>query len=67
MCLITDTLIRMNSDRSMERCTGSTPAQRKTTLKWDENVELTALDMVRIVDRMTHPDLQGCDLNPNEN
>ena len=57
----------MNSDRSMERCTGSTPAQRKTTLKWDENVELTALDMVRIVDRMTHPDLQGCDLNPNEN
>ena len=51
----------------MERCTGSTPAQRKTTLKWDENGELTALDMVRIVDRMTHPDLQGCDLNPNEN
>lgn len=57
----------MNSDRSMERCTGSTPAQRKTTLKWDENGELTALDMVRIVDRMTHPDLRRCDLNPNEN
>ena len=67
MCLITDTLIRMNSVRSMERCTGSTPAQRKTTLKWDENGELTALDMVRIVDRMTHPDLRRCDLKPNEN
>ena len=57
----------MNSDRSMERCTGSTPAQRKTTLKWDENGELTALDMVRIVDHMTHPDLHRCELNPNEN
>ena len=51
----------------MERCTGSTPAQRKTTLKWDENGELTALDMVRIVDHMTHPDLHRCELNPNEN
>ena len=67
MCLITDTVIRMNSDRSMERCTGNAPAQRKTTLKWDENGELTALDMVRIVDRMTHPELQRCDLNPNGN
>lgn len=66
MCVITDKVISMNSDRSMERFTGSAPAQRKTTLKWDENGELTALDMVRIVDRMSHPDLNRCDLNQNE-
>ena len=65
MCLITDTVIRMHSDRPMERCTENSPAQRKTTLKWDENGELTALDMVRIVDRMADPDLHRCDLNGN--
>ena len=65
MCAITDTVIGMNSDRYMEHCTGSTPAQRKTTLKWDENGELTAVDMVRIVDRMSHPDLHRCELNQN--
>ena len=41
------------------------PAQRKTTLKWDENGELTALDMARIVDRLTQPELQRCDLDPS--
>ena len=57
----------MDSDRSMEHSLENPPPQRKTTLKWDENGELTALDMVRIVDRMTHPDLHRCDLNQNGN
>ena len=57
----------MDSDRSMEHSLENPPPQRKTTLKWDENGELTALDMVRIVDRMSHPDLHRCELNRNGN
>ena len=38
------------------------PAQRKTTLKWTSDGELSAVDMVRILDRLTHPDLRKCDL-----
>ena len=33
--------------------------------KWDENGELTALDMARIFDRLTQPELQRCDLDPS--
>ena len=39
------------------------PAQRKTTLKWAANGELTAIDMARVLDRLTHPDLSRCDLD----
>ena len=60
----------MVADRSFEKTAGQSstqqpPAQRKTTLKWDENGELTALDMARIVDRLTQPELQRCDLDPS--
>jgi hypothetical protein len=55
----------LGSDRSAQRAAGHPPAQRKTTLKWDENGELTALDMARIVDRLTQPELQRCDLDPS--
>ena len=41
------------------------PPQRKTTLKWDGNGELTAVDMARIIDRLTHPDLSRCELDHN--
>ena len=54
----------LGPDRSAERAAGPHPAQGKTTLKWDENGELTALDMARIVDRLTQPELQRCDLAP---
>lgn len=58
----------MVADRSFEQTAGQSstqqpPAQRKTTLKWDENGELTSIDMARIIDRLTQPELNRCDLN----
>ena len=50
-------------DRRLDTTTGSTSAQRKTTLKWDENGELTAVDMARVIDRLTQPELARCDLD----
>ena len=41
--------------------------QRKTTLKWNNNGELSELDMLRILDMMSNSDLNNfeltCDLN----
>ena len=56
------------ADRSFEQTAGQSttqqpPAQRKTTLKWDDNGELTSIDMVRIIDRLTQPELNRCDLD----
>jgi hypothetical protein len=52
-------------DRNLDPTTGRTSAQRKTTLKWDVNGELTAVDMVRVIDRLTQPELARCDLDPS--
>ena len=38
------------------------PAQRKTTLKWTADGELSAVDMALILDRLTNPALSQCDL-----
>ena len=38
------------------------PAQRKTTLKWNSDGELSAVDMARILDRLTKSELSQCDL-----
>ena len=38
------------------------PQQRKTTLKWGANGELSALDMVRILDRLKDQDLTECEI-----
>ena len=38
------------------------PAQRKTTL-WNVDGELQALDMVRILDRISYPEIEQCDLS----
>ena len=38
------------------------PAQRKTTLKWSGNGELSAVDMARILDSISNPELTQCDL-----
>ena len=56
------------ADRSFEQTAGQSstqqpPAQRKTTLKWDEYGELTSIDMARIIDRLTQPELNRCDLD----
>ena len=52
----------MASDPRFEMKSRVAPAQRKTTLKWDDNGELTAVDMARIIDRLTHPDLRRCEI-----
>ncbi len=41
------------------------PAQRKTTLKWSDNGELSAIDMARILNRLENPELTECDLACN--
>ena len=38
------------------------PAQRKTTLKWTADGDLSAVDMARILDRISNPELTQCDL-----
>ena len=38
------------------------PVQRKTTLKWSSDGELSAIDMARILDRISNPELTQCDL-----
>jgi len=41
------------------------PAQRKTTLKWNADGDLSAVDMARILDSLSNTDLTQCDLSCN--
>ena len=41
------------------------PAQRKTTLKWNTNGELSSIDMVRIINALSVTELQECTLTCN--
>ena len=36
--------------------------QRKTTLKWNSNGELSALDMLRILEKISSNELNQCEL-----
>ena len=36
--------------------------QSKTTLKWRENGDLSELDMLRILDKLSNDDLSSCEL-----
>ena len=36
--------------------------QRKTTLKWKENGDLSEIDMLRILDKLSQNELNCCDL-----
>ena len=47
---------------SQENKAKKIPQQRKTTLKWGTNGELSALDMVRILDRLNDQDLTACEI-----
>ena len=47
---------------SQENKAKKIPQQRKTTLKWGTNGELSALDMVRILDRLNDQDLTECQI-----
>ena len=52
----------MVQKRSQEHKSKKIPQQRKTTLKWGTNGELSALDMVRILDRLNDQDLTECEI-----
>ena len=36
--------------------------QRKTTLKWKKNGDLSEIDMLRILDKLSNNELNSCDL-----
>ena len=36
--------------------------QRKTTLKWKENGDLSEIDMLRILDKLSQNELNSCKL-----
>ena len=39
-----------------------TSRQRKSTLKWNSNGELTSIDMTRVLERLSKKELTRCDL-----
>ena len=41
------------------------PAQRKTTLKWNTNGELSSIDMARIIKALSVKELSECELTCN--
>ena len=52
----------MVQKRSQEEKSKKIPQQRKTTLKWGTNGELSSLDMVRILDGLNDQDLTECEI-----
>ena len=52
----------MVQKRSQGEISKKIPQQRKTTLKWGTNGELSAVDMVRILDRLNDQDLTECEI-----
>ena len=53
----------MGKKKSQEETTIKIPQQRKTTLKWGRNGELSSIDMVRILDRLNDQDLTECEIS----
>lgn len=41
---------------------GNSPLQRKTTLKWGNDGELSSVDMARILEKLEESELTECDL-----
>ena len=52
----------MEQKKSHEKKIINNPQQRKTTLKWGTNGELSSIDMVRILDRLNDQDLTECEI-----
>ena len=52
----------MKKKKNQEGKTIKIPQQRKTTLKWGTNGELSSIDMVRILDRLNDQDLTECEI-----
>jgi len=40
-------------------------AQRKTTLKWNTNGELSSIDMARIINTLSDKELKECEITCN--
>ena len=58
-------LVVMVKKRSQEQKSKKIPQQRKTTLKWGTNGELSSIDMAPILDRLNNPDLTECEIHLN--
>ena len=56
-------LVAMGQEKSEEQKRIKIPQQRKTTLKWGTNGELSSIDMVRILDRLNDQDLTECEIH----
>ena len=52
----------MEQKKSVTEKKDFVPQQRKTTLKWSNNGELSAIDMARVLDRLKKSELTECDL-----
>ena len=52
----------MGQEESQQQKAIKIPQQRKTTLKWGTNGELSSIDMVRILDRLNDQDLTECEI-----
>tara|TARA_B100000579_G_scaffold375523_1_gene340397 strand:- start:144 stop:326 length:183 start_codon:yes stop_codon:yes gene_type:complete len=53
----------MVEKKSNEKKTIKIPQQRKTTLKWGTNGELSSIDMVRILESLDDQDLTECEIS----
>ncbi len=52
----------MNLENDMSKDSKKIPQQRKTTLKWGTNGELSSIDMARILDRLNNRSLTECEI-----
>ena len=52
----------MENKKQEKQKKDSVPQQRKTTLKWSNNGELSAIDMARVLDRLKKSELTECHL-----
>ena len=55
----------MNSSNRRSPKKEQVPPQRKTTLKWSDDGELSSVDMARILDKLSRTELTECDLACN--
>ena len=55
----------MDSQSAKPKGIDKAPPQRKTTLKWGSDGELSSVDMTRILDKLAKSELTECDLTCN--
>ncbi len=55
----------MSSQSPQPKKKATAPPQRKTTLKWSSDGELSSIDMTRILDKLAKSELTECDLACN--